>query len=158
MGAEVRMVVSVEPTRPEDVLEMAPFIRVADRLEAKRLGITSAPEGLMQALQKSALAYTARVDGQIVCIFGVAPHCLLLDSGTPWLVGTDLIERHARQFLRHSRPYLAEILALYPRLSNFVDASNTHAVRWLRWLGFFLDGPSPVGPRGAPFYRFTMEV
>lgn len=150
--------VSILPATLEDVMDFSRLIRSADRREAEALGFRSAEEGLVRGLRYSELAWTARAGEHMVCIFGVAPGSIMLETGIPWLVSSFYLEQHARSFLRHSRPYLAAMLRLYPRLRNFVDCRNTAAIRWLEWLGFTLDGPLPVGLGGEPFYRFTLEA
>ena len=91
-------------------------------------------------------------------MFGVAPRDILGGVGSPWLLGTGDVERHAITFLRLNRQYVLRMLDIFPHLVNFVDARHTVAIRWLKWLGFkFAPGPVPYGMRGMPFYRFEMK-
>jgi len=48
-------------------------------------------------------------------------------------------------------------LAGYSHLENWVDARNTKAINWLRWLGFTVHDPVPFGVAGLPFHRFDMR-
>jgi hypothetical protein len=96
-------------------------------------------------------------DGRVVCMFGVAPVNLLGDTGVPWLLGSDDIERHAVTFLRGSKRYIAEMSRDYRLLTNYVDARNTLSIRWLKWLRFDILAAEPYGPFGLPFHRFELR-
>ena len=149
--------VSIEPARPEDVLESSSTIRQADRDECLALANMTAETAMWRGLELSPMAWTGRVDGGIVAIFGVAPGCEATGLGIPWLVGTDALPLHALPFLRNSRGYLALMRRAYPWLQNVVDARNTAAIRWLRWLGFHVELAVPIGPNRVPGHVFWMR-
>lgn len=132
--------------------------RAADRREAWAATGLPFAEALARSLALSTRAWTGTIDGRTAAIFGVAAASPLTGLGVPWLVGTDLVGRHPRVFLRRSRPILGEMLRLYPRLVNYVDADNEAAVRWLGWLGFRIAAPEPFGPFALPFHRFSLEA
>ena len=90
-------------------------------------------------------------------MFGVSPASMIGGNGTPWLVGTSRIEKYQKTFLRHCRPVLQQMLAVYPRLENYVDERNHVAKAWLHWLGFRLEEAAPYGALGLNFHRFHME-
>lgn len=73
------------------------------------------------------------------------------------LVGTSRIEKYQKTFLRHCRPVLQQMLAVYPRTENYVDERNHVAKAWLHWLGFRLEEAAPYGALGLNFHRFHME-
>jgi len=93
-----------------------------------------------------------------VCIFGVAPASLLGSVGVPWMIGTQEIDSHAKAFLRRNKAYVERMSELYNYLVNFVDARNTRAIGWLKWLGFTILEAQPHGPDGLPFHRFEMRA
>lgn len=102
---------------------------------------------------------TALIDGEVACIFGVAPLGGMLGrTGAPWMLGTHLLDRHPGALMRHCRRYVADMLALYPRLVNFVDARNVRSIRWLKRLGFTFHPAAPYGEAGLPFHRFEMGI
>jgi hypothetical protein len=78
--------------------------------------------------------------------------------GVPWLIGTDLIEAHAKPFLRRNRKMVGVMRARYPHLANYVDVRNTKARQWLEWLGFTLREPVPHGPYQMLFHPFDMKA
>lgn len=103
-------------------------------------------------------SWTGLVDGRVVCIFGVAGYSLLGQSGTVWMLGHRRLDRHARGFLRACRPQIETLLGRYRHLSNWVDARNARAIRWLGWLGFQVHPAVPHGVEGLPFHYFEMHT
>lgn len=152
MRAEIR------PTAEGDLGAVIAAARPADVAEMAALGMTF-PEALQGSLNRSDWSATGVVDGEPVCMFGVAPVSLLGGIGAPWMLGTTALDRPDMQvpFLRASRGVVAAMLATYPRLINLVDTRNTIAIRWLRWLGFTFD-PDPVPVRGQQFRIFRKDA
>ncbi|MHB0785575.1 phage protein Gp13 family protein [Bradyrhizobium sp. 5.13L] len=131
-------------------------MRKADRDEIAAASGKSPAEALAFSLRKSSQAWTAIIDGRPEVMFGVADLNILAGVGAPWLLGTDAIDRHFRQFLRRSVSWRDQLLRRYPVLRNFVDDRNVVSIRWLRWLGFrFTD---PVTFRGYAFRAFELRA
>ncbi len=151
------MAAEITPATSEDVTELVLAVREPDRKEIWRSSAVSPEDALRRALRVSDMVWTGRYDGDLVCMFGVAPVSILTGTGSPWLLGTDLIEKHARPFLRANKGYIEEMLGRYPILMNYADTENVVAVRWLEWLGFTMNTPKPYGPFGFPFHRFEMR-
>lgn len=101
--------------------------------------------------------FVGLVNGVPICAFGIGQRTLLDDVGVPWLLGTPDIRKHARIFLTVSKTWIGNEAKKYSRLENWVDARHTRAVKWLKWLGFTVDDPTPHGIKGMPFHRFHME-
>lgn len=144
----------VVPATSDHIEQMLGKVRQMDINELWAASLATPEQALRLGLAVSTSAYTAFVNGEIVCMFGVAPQSLISGIGVPWLIGTPLIEKYARFFARESRKHLSEMLFLYPLLSNYVDVRNTAAIRWLKWLGFSMDEPAPHGALGYSFIRF----
>lgn len=135
-------------------------MRDADRAECIAAGQTNLHMVVARGVKMSAWSKTALVDGEVACIFGVAPYggSLLTDTGVPWMLGTELVVRHQRSFMRHAPGYIAQMLRTYPHLFNAVHARNVRAVRWLRRAGFVLADAAPHGPFREPFHIFRMDA
>lgn len=103
-------------------------------------------------------AWVGLVDGEPVCVFGVAQASILSAEGMPWMVGTMRLPFLKRSFVAGSREVVAEMHRRFPVLRNFVDARNSHAIRWLKWLGFTIMEAEPHGPFGLPFHPFEMRT
>jgi len=145
------------PATLDHCLEMFPHMRQADIDELDAIGVQPKP-ALMNSLRCSMLAWTGLADGEIVCIFGVSSSNLLAGVGQPWLMGTDLIVKHSREFIRRSRPCVRKMLEIYSHLENYVDVRNEKAIAWLKYIGFSFDDPQPFGFKGLPFMRFEMRA
>jgi hypothetical protein len=122
---------------------------------ATRMGVRNAVE---TSVNLSTYAKTGLVNDELVCMWGVCPISLISSSGSPWMLGTDLIEKKQRIFLRRSKPWLEDIKKDYKTLENHVDERNTLSVRWLKWLGFEMKKAEPYGVNGELFHKFTMET
>lgn len=133
------------PATEDDAHELAPQLRAPDRAEVIALGIEPV-EGLLQSLHSSQEAWTARTpEGAIICMAGVCPATLTGPTGVPWLLGSDLVPVYRRPFMLETRAMVARWLTLFPVLRNIVDARYAAAIRWLRWLGFTIGEPLPIG-------------
>lgn len=150
--------VTLRPATDEDCIALAQTMRQEDRDEIAITAGGSTLDALRLSLARSSHAVTA-VDGvgRVICMFGVGSMGFLSIAGSPWLLGSDLVNDHWRLFVRLSRKYLAAILDLYPELENAVDARADRSVRWLASLGFTVDRPEPIGLGGAPMRRFHIE-
>lgn len=148
---------AIVPARAEHIPQIAPFVRLADREELWSMGRVHPLEALTLSLRYSTSAWTGLIDSVPAAMFGVSPGSAVTGTGVPWLIGTTLMEKHARLLLTLCRPHLAVMFTGYERLVNYVDARNVAAVRWLAWLGFAIEDPVPGGPDGALFHRFAMN-
>lgn len=152
------MTVTVRVARLEDALVVAANMREADRREVEASSNSTPESAVLESLRVSTHAWIGYYDDRPACVFGVAPLNMVAGIGSPWLLGTDeLVERRAA-FLRRCRPFVARMLAVYPRLENKVDDRNEASKAWLSWLGFTLDEPAPHGPFGVTFRPFSLEV
>ncbi|WP_339053860.1 hypothetical protein [Arsenophonus endosymbiont of Crataerina pallida] len=133
-------------------------VRQADIDEFYAMSMLSPREVLEKGILQSTKAWAGIIDGEVITIFGVSPGSMLTGIGVPWLVGSDLLEKYQKIFLRRCRPVLNSMLAIYPELINYVDARNHVAKGWLHWLGFKLEEAKPTGVLNYPFHRFSMRV
>lgn len=150
---------TIRAIQPGDVEALATGLRACDRAEVLAATGRAPDVGTLQrCVDSSVLLWVATVESRLVCIFGVGALSVLTGLGSPWLLGTDLLDKHSRTLLRMCRRYVAEMLAVFPHLVNFVDARNTRSITWLRWLGFEIQQAEPFGAQGLPFHRFEMRA
>lgn len=116
------------------------------------------PEEAMQRGSQWSDVFVALVDGVPLCAFGVVSYSTLTRFGAPWMVGTTALDAHAKGFIRHCKHDLSAFFGEWDKLFNLVDARNTKAIRWLKWLGFTVLPPMPYGASGLPFHPFLMEI
>lgn len=150
--------VLIRPTQPGDTDTLFENLRSADLAECLAYGDRDIRESLRGSAARSMLCWTAFVDGEMAAIIGCAPISVLSGIGSPWMLGTPVLDRHSRILVRRTPEYIARMLRAFPHLVNFVHAKNTTSVRWLRRLGFTLHDAVPYGARGELFLPFEMKV
>lgn len=151
------MAAEVLPVSVEDVPAILLIVRQADIDEiTEALGIPM-ERALIDAVTGSLNARKIVVDGEVVAVFGDAIHSILGSVGVPWLISTIHVGKHARAFLKVCKPEVQGMLTRHRHLMNYVDARNTSAIRWLKWLGFDFGEAAPYGARRFLFYQFTLN-
>jgi hypothetical protein len=148
----------VRAPRRADIAQLAATLRPADRAELEASHPGDPLDAIRHALAVSPHRWAMEVDGQLALLGGVAPVSLVGGIGSPWLLGSTVLERKGGVLTRVCLGYRDLALGLYPHLVNYVDARNATSIRWLRRLGFEVaDTPTPYGPKGLPFYRFELR-
>ena len=141
-----------------DCSELALSMRGDDRRECEASGL-DAFQSLTLSLARSNFATTARIDGRVLAMFGVVPlggTLVAPEAGWAWVLTSELVERHPREFYRESKRVLAEMVRRFPVLVNQVDGRYTRAHAWLKALGFAFHPAVPVGPSGLPFFPVSL--
>ena len=95
--------------------------------------------------------WAGMVDGEIACLWGLAPPTFLSENAYLWLLTTDIVEEHKFLFIRYSQRYVEEMLKVYPKIVGHVEVNNLQAVRWIRWLG------AKIGEPENGFRPFTIR-
>jgi len=141
-----------------DIVDLAPRLRQSDVMECEALfGPGSVLETTLYGLKSDGVALVAVRDGETIAVFGVCPG----DTpgvGTPWLVGTDAMDRCARELVSDARLALSVWNRFFPILRNVVDARNSKSIRWLKHLGFTVRDPKPLGLAGELFHEFDLGI
>lgn len=143
--------IEVVPATLAHVGPLARTMREIDRHECAIAGHTP-KQALRLSLNGSAVAWTVKVDGKVVAMFGVSPVNTLTGEGCPWLLMSDAATKQARALLVLGSSYSVRLNRVFPVLRNVVHADNVVAIRWLRRLGYTV-GPV-VDMRGHPMRGF----
>ena len=146
------------PANRSALAHIAANMREADRAEVWAAGHRTPREALKRAMDLSAEAWLGYADNVPAVAWGVAPASLLGETGVPWLLGTEAIERHPLAFLRRCAGALDDLQRGFLVLRNLVDARNRLSIRWLGWLGFTIEPPIPHGPDRLPFHPFWRQA
>lgn len=148
----------IEQAHIDHIPDITKMVRLADREEIWASSMQS-PERVMQrGLVISDFALTGFVDETPVLMWGVVIQSFIGSVGTPWMVGTEHLDKVAIPFLRRCRAPVMALFENYDKLQNHVDARNVKAIQWLKWLGFKFEAePRPYGYLSLPFYKFWME-
>jgi hypothetical protein len=139
---------TVVAAEPRHAVAMAPIMRPGDRGEIWAAAALEPLRGLEVSLAASLYAWTWLVEDVPACIFGVGAAPDGSGIGVPWLLSSEIVDRHWRPFLKHHRPFLERMRTDFPVLANWVDARQAPAIRWLRWMGFAIRPAEPHGPFG----------
>lgn len=146
----------VKPTL-EAIQLIAGDMRAADVAEIWASHRSTPLESLMRGWEMSDFSVIVECDGVPCTMLGLVVGCLMTGAGTPWLLSSNHALQYKREFLIQSPPVIAQMLEICPRLSNYVHAENRVSIRWLKWLGFTVDPPLPVGVGKELFHKFHLD-
>lgn len=142
--------------KPRDIRHIAANMAPMDALECSVFGRTPR-EALERSLSVSDMAATCVIDGKPQAMLGVAALSLIDDLGSPWLLGTTELRRHARLFVKAGPPMVAAMHERFSRLMNYTHADNRVSIAWLSRLGF--DFPGEVAYVGEhKLLKFVREA
>jgi hypothetical protein len=150
--------VLIRRTQAGDAQILAENMRASDAAEVHAYGHFDLEWAVEQSVAQSLLCWTAFIDGELAAILGCAPISIVSGIGSPWMLGTPVLDAHARVLVRATPRYIAEMLKAFPHLVNHVHTHNTTSKRWLRRIGFTLREAAPFGALGEPFHRFEMKA
>lgn len=112
-------------------------LRTADLEDFAGAGMVDPLGGFREAAAVGRCWAVLLPDGVACAVGGVIPSGDPLE-GICWMMGTDELTRHSREFLRRVPDYLDALHELYPLIGNLTRQSNTLHRRWLQWAGFTL--------------------
>jgi hypothetical protein len=149
-------VVEFKKPTAEMIQFIADNMRQADVDEVNAASNATPLQAVTDGVKVSCMSSVAFINGDIVAVLGVVKNSTLTDNGIPWLLGTNNIVKHYREFLGASPGVLDAMIDVCPNLMNHVYVENKISIRWLKWLGFTLSEPEPFGVNGALFHKFTI--
>lgn len=141
----------------EDVLELSNTMRPEDRLEIYRQNHFTPFEAVDNSVNNSAISRTALINGKVAAIYGIVPQLVLGRSAWVWMLSSPEIEKAPVEFVKQTRAFFDEMLEIYPVLENWVDASYTRAIKWLKLCGAEFDEARVLGIEKAPHLHFTIK-
>lgn len=150
-------VVKIEQPTAASLKFIADNMRREDAVEVMASHGYTPHQALEVSVKNSSLMAVIVIDGIPVTALGLVKRCPLTGLGVPWLLSAEQALNHKRKFLELSPPVIEDMLDICPKLVNYVHAENRTSIRWLRWLGFKIDEPTPIGIRGEMFHRFHKE-
>lgn len=149
--------VEIVDATPAHIPLLVAGLRERDRKEVEALGMDPYT-AVESSLERSVEAYSAFVEGSLICMFGLAPPTVLSEMAVPWLLSTTEVPDHRREFARRSKEVVQSWSKEYPLLMTYVDERYELAVRWLTWLGFREGERIHVGENQVPFRRVELRA
>lgn len=142
--------------RFDDVLDLAPRLRQADRDEIEAAtGLDDPEKALSLSFTLSTQCWVVTHDGVVHGMFGAGQDPNEDRHGIVWAMTSDeLVTDHRVWFIRNSPRLLDMQHERYPFLWNWIDARNELHIRWLEWLGFKFGEARNHGPKSLPFILF----
>lgn len=130
-------------------------LREMDAKEAWAMAQMDGRQALLHSFYRSERAWAVLSDGNPVGVFGVNSVSNQPDKGCPWFLASDGINEVWGSLLRQARDYVfGPMMENYEMLCNYVWVENKASVRWLKWVGFTLEEPVPVGINQELFHLF----
>jgi hypothetical protein len=148
----------IVPATIEHVEALVSRVRKEDLDELRAALDIDAHTALLMSFSLSVECYTWLHGDEVAAVFGVSPDPDCAGVGCPWMIGSDLVKRESKFFLKHSRKCVDRFNALFPLLENYVHPTNTLSLRWLEWCGFSFGEPEPYGALGEDFIPFFKEA
>lgn len=162
------MITTRVPTE-SDVVELVKNMRPMDRLETRvfcEKGET-VKDRVQRSVKESTVCWAVLDGDELICIYGYQSikeknkrgehkhRNKLRDIGLVWCLGTELIEKHGREFTRVARKFIDEVAALHREgIYNMIHADNTLSRKWLKACGCFVFKDAPLTLKGQPFTWF----
>jgi hypothetical protein len=111
---------------------------------------------LLRSWKLSEMRHAFLLNGEVIAVFGCSRLSMLSDTGSPWLLGSEELNRVGIEVGKRSRQYIMEMRKRFGLLENYIDARQKISLRWLKWCAFEIDAAKPYGVLGLNFHRFWM--
>lgn len=151
---------TMDVASPEDVAELIECVRDEDAEEIRMLGESTVEEAIRQSAGQSNAAFSARIRGKLLCLFGVLQTSD--DSAVIWEIGTNAVRENASSFLDATPHMLALATGVAPQsVSTFVNCLPEEYSTYRKWLerhaGAVFDDAPFASKTGAMFRRFVIR-
>ena len=150
----------IEFIKPKEELIkiMAQTMRRSDVTEVMASHGHTPLESLMYSFENSEYVTMSVYDNVPLMMFGVAVSNIVTGLGCPWLLSSVKVFDYRDELLLKVAPVIADMIAVCPRLVNYVHHENKTSIKWLKSLGFTIEKPEPYGIKGDLFHKFHMGV
>lgn len=137
----------------DDVLELAPNLRLDDINELEALGLTPL-QSLLRGFIFSSECYSVKWQSKTIGLFGVANHEMPKGFGSVWFLGSDECTNHPITFVKEGIRYTNKWLQKYDIIINAVDVRNKSHVEWIQRIGMSVSNPIIInGYKFLQFYK-----
>lgn len=137
---------------------MAQNMRRSDKVEVMASHGHTPLEALIYSFNQSDYLAMAISEGVPISMLGVSTSNIITGLGHPWLLSSNELFNHKEYLFEIGPVVIADMVAVCPRLVNYVHHENKTSIKWLKSLGFIIEDPEPYGVKGDPFHKFHMGV
>ncbi len=88
-----------------------------------------------RVLGSTAAVWVGKVDGHLVCIWGLVPPSLADDRAYLWLHATERVREYEFTFVRQSQIAVRKMLEMFPTIYGHCETDAVRSRRWVKWLG-----------------------
>lgn len=99
---------------------------------------TEREAAMMDYCHKLGEVYIGKIDGSIICCWGLIPGSFISQQAYLWMWSAGPIA-HQVTFIRRSQIQIKEMLDRYPTILGHCKRTSRSAQRWLKWLGAEFD-------------------
>jgi hypothetical protein len=128
-------------------------------LEEAKAGGWDGVQGLIRDLNvatRKGYAWAVLTPSGVPCVVGGVVPYQGNKVGSVWLLGTNDLTPHWREFARRSPAYVDALHTITPLLTNDIHTKNTVHLRWLKRVGFtFIEGSTFKASTGEDFIKFV---
>lgn len=146
----------VRPAVVGDCFELAPRLRADDVQEIRASSGKSPLSALFECVRRSKHSYSCEdQNARVFAMFGVADAPDNPGVGIIWMLASDDLTDHRKQFVRECGRWFKKFREEYDVLWNIVDERNTVHLSWLKWMGCTFTKRHPQYGKGKlPFVEF----
>lgn len=153
------MTKSVEIRKSElsDIVPIALRMRNADKKEIWDSHRFKPYQALLRGMKNLGSCWTILGDDMPEGMMGVSKGSLLSNRGIIWLLGTDVLTKDRRLFVKVSKKVFDGMLDGFDYVENYVSTENEISLRWIERLGFNVE-EEPIMVNDIPFKKFFLEI
>jgi len=148
--------VDIRKSTMQDIVYLKTRLRKHDIDEIWASSHLKPVEALTYSFYLSTICLTV-IQGEPVGMFGLVEDPADENRAIIWMLGSERLNKVSREVIRDTKYIIDGFLDNYDVLFNHVDARNTKAIRWLRYLGADINDAEPFGKEGLLFHRFTFR-
>ena len=134
----------------EHAKELTKGMRDMDKLECFSVGVDPS-KAVESSMDYSDMSFTIMTkDNKVMAIFGAG------QANEPfiWMLGTNQVDRYAKDFLKHCRNWVWAFASFYGSVSNRIHVDNLVCIKWLKWCGAEFGEPESF--KGELFRKFKI--
>ena len=153
--------IEMRPAVQEDAWYIARHLREADLVELNACSPMEPTHLVQHSMVNSVDPQILYINDVPAAVGGICANTLVnFEHGTPWMLGTELIEKYPIAFIKAVLRYFNKYEARYTFQENYVHANNLLSIRFIEAMGYTVekDNPQRMGWKNEPFCRFYKEL